>query len=630
MRSRRRSDSFSPFRFSHLSMISITFWSLLSILSWTLVDASIQIYRYEQVIFLSNTDFYESLYRQRNFDDDGGLFSVTGKFSVAEFFSDSDLKVNNGTLNNSTGKSSNSYVDFEDSDCLIKPFPEETAVLFVPFEIAWDSQCKSYSDIIKRNNWTTDDTFLFDGDEIYEDETNSSKSDQNVTAVKFKKRSQKRELQADNNNLEYSTINNIPRVIVFTSINYGDPGVREPFMGEKAILKKSVPYLSLIKHSDMSALRRIGVENKNSMNISLSFTSDVGPYRKFLRKPLWIAWSIIFGMIYGLLALTSGYFMLRFFCIGKGTFEISLGNPNTFILPAIAYCSIMSLIILELDPYSIREEKLSVFGYSVIINLNFLILCLCYIILLVSWIKVSKDKVGFGTNFSVWFHHILPIAHKLLYITTLLTVATFVIDIIYDPYLVSGFDSMIIIPSLIWQVFVIVIVNLGYLLFAGFMILSLLDQRQRQETAQDFLTILSTFALLFALQNPILTSHFPTTTPRGMPLPNITDEPTPEQIAEDERRNSAAYTIRTPVVQPPSPAFIPKVVVKQPQLINSFEEEHHFDVGDANKLEEANEEKGLLVVAGESHCGKGKQMEVSCVDGVSGGGSSGFNDISLE
>ncbi|CAG8757443.1 6970_t:CDS:2, partial [Funneliformis caledonium] len=278
-------------------------------------------------------------------------------------------------------------------------------------------------------------------------------------------------------------------------------------------------------------------------------------------------------------------------------------NPNMYSLPGIAFSSLVSLIII-VDPDNVREW-LSLVGFTFITELNYLILGLLYVKLQYSWARAAGEITLFDTRLSPTIRISIHIHRHILYLNISLILATFIFRVLEQTN--SNIQDMFI-PSIMWEIIFIVLMNVGFL-FGIFMILALATDREvKQKIGESlvfkfsnkadrskaikvfvimmilmfsfsFLTIsnvlvsslsptvsnfwksrvtsdtsisLSMISILFLLRskscsrylvNP--SSSLLTTRPSSRSL-----GPTPKQLADDERRNSAAYTTRTAVVRP--------------------------------------------------------------------------------
>jgi hypothetical protein len=115
-------------------------------------------------------------------------------------------------------------------------------------------------------------------------------------------------------------------IIIFTSTNDGDPGIREKYFGNIDILSKSISKLVLIRMSDATQISDL------MPKISfVEFYSDSGPWIKLLQSKGLEIWTILFGFFY------SSIIVLAFlsFILAIKNYKFELTNPRLWLFIAI-------------------------------------------------------------------------------------------------------------------------------------------------------------------------------------------------------------------------------------------------------------------------------------------------------
>ncbi|RIA80627.1 hypothetical protein C1645_810371 [Glomus cerebriforme] len=499
--------------------------------------------------------------------------------------------------------------DFSVAPCTLKPIPIGIALLVIPFGNVNGDHCNTFSDLILRNKWITQDLILPDnfqnglpeGTTILPNGTYSISQNNSPTKRTFSKRN---ELFINRNQINNKVLvrkrgeitSGIPQVILLTSLNNGDPGFKEPFAVDHNLFKDFKVGVTLLLRNDM-----LHLETLISTIDHVSITSDVGPWMRLIHSQDLLTWTINWGVTFGAIFVFTIYAIICFL----NSWDFVPNNPNMYILPGIAFSSLASLIVLTVDPDNIRE-RFSLVGFTFFTELNYLILILLYVMLQYSWVRAAREITLFDTHLSSTVRISTRVHYHVLYLNILLILTTFIFRILEQT---NSNIQNIFIPSIIWEIIFIALMNIGFLSFGIFMILALATDREvkqkigeslvfkfsnkadKEKAAKvfiimiilmfsfSFLTIsnifvsslsptvsnfwksriikdtsisLSMISILFLLRlksfsrylvNP--SSSLLTTRPSSRSL-----IPTPEQIAEDEMRNSAAYTRRTAVIRP--------------------------------------------------------------------------------
>ncbi|RIA92166.1 hypothetical protein C1645_874958 [Glomus cerebriforme] len=276
-----------------------------------------------------------------SFDDS---YSLTGSLVIGEFLDP---------------KTSSSCTLYHPST---PKYVKDITVLLIRFDEALTNYgCSSYADVIQRNEWLQ----------------------HNFTT----------QTTSETTNETNDSLSNLPMVIIFTSMNDGDPGIREKYYGNVDILSKSESKLALIRVSDAKEISYL--KPKTSF---INFTSDSGPWINLLKSKDWKIWSILFGIFY------SSMIILAFssFILAINQYKFDLTNLRLWLFIAILSYSFILLVIFEYDPWSIRYNYLSELNYEIIVMTAYYILCLCYAIFLFPWIKATRNLTEV-VNYNIGF-----------------------------------------------------------------------------------------------------------------------------------------------------------------------------------------------------------------------------------
>ncbi|CAB4478940.1 unnamed protein product [Rhizophagus irregularis] len=588
-----------PFSSKKISICNLIFSFLLLFGNYYInyVDAKLLLYDKEnnEIDSLKNFDlsFLKNSDKNNYYNND---VIIRGKIEFAKFI-ERDQNESDGLLF---------------APCTLNPILIGVALLVIPFgSVNGTQSCDTLSDLILRNKWITQDSILPDnfqnglpeGTTILPNGTYSIPQN-NPSLLSTKTFSKRNEHFINRNEMNNKIImrkrgestSGVPQVILFTSMNNGDPGIKEPFAVDRDLFKDFKVGVTLLLRNDM-----LHLESLTSTIDNVVITSDVGPWMRLINSQDLLAWTINWGVTFGAIFAFTIYSIICFLDL----WDFVLNNPNMYILPGIAFSSLASLIILVVDPDNVRE-RFSLVGFTIFSELNYLILCLLYVILLFSWVRAAREITLFDIRLSSVVRISTRIYRHVLYLNILLILITFIIRILERTNLNIG---NIFIPSIIWEIIFIALMNIGFLSFGIFMILALATDREvkqkigeslvfkfsnkadkekaikvfiimtifmvsfsfltisnvfvsslsptvsnfwKSRTTKDTSTSLSMISMLFLLRSKSFSrylvnpsSSLLTTRPSSRSL-----IPTPEQIAEDERRNSAAYTIRTAVVRP--------------------------------------------------------------------------------
>ncbi|CAG8453028.1 22335_t:CDS:2 [Dentiscutata erythropus] len=252
-----------------------------------------------------------------------------------------------------------------DDPCTLRPIPVGIDLLVVPFDVIQRFGCNFIDDFISRNIWITNgimppsgsnQSILPDGSTILPNGTiaysannvdvkrrneNNGQCKYFISKSSYERRSinhnslqnQKR-VNIHKRDVSFNINDLLPKVIAFTSLNGGDPGVKEPIHNRDLLRNASVG-LTLLRKDDTTLIQSLYANIDH-----IKITSNISPWVFLLQSSSWAAWSIVWR------------------------------NLNIVILPAISFCSLASSIILQIDPNGIREDRLSITSYKFIIGLR--------------------------------------------------------------------------------------------------------------------------------------------------------------------------------------------------------------------------------------------------------------------
>ncbi|CAG8485845.1 5064_t:CDS:2 [Cetraspora pellucida] len=483
---------------------------------------------------------------------------IKGKLAIAKF---NIITIDNNFTNN------------DDDPCTLKPIPVGIDLLVVPFDVVQRFGCNFIDDFISRNIWITNGIMSPSGSNQFSPPNGSTilpngtisyptnnvdvkKRNENNEQCKYydqqqsincnSLQNQKRDIHK--RDVSFNINNLLPKVIAFTSLNGGDPGVKEPIYNRDLLRNVSIG-LTLLRKKDATLIQSL---NANIDHIQI--TSNKGPWILLLQSNSWIVWSIVWGIIYCFISITTCAIMYNIF----GSWDSK--NINIIILPAISFCSLASALILQIDPNGVREDRLSITNYKLIIGLRFTSLCMFYIILQFFWIKATKEIIRYDT-------HLLPHIRILSNVQRLVLVFSIII-ILISTFLktlnpIPTNSRALLNSSTILETIFIVIVNLGYFLFGIVMIWGLATHREvHQRIGETLIYKFVTKALsdiFYSNAAPTISNFWKSRVakPTSMLLTNLKLDKKgskgmlhPSIDEEDERINSAAYTTRIAVVRP--------------------------------------------------------------------------------
>ncbi|CAG8519387.1 4266_t:CDS:2, partial [Gigaspora rosea] len=184
--------------------------------------------------------------------------------------------------------------------CTLKPIPVNTTILLIPFNEGLNYGCLSYADIIENNLWLqttmnrqiTNNTTVTSSlqptttvtrEPIAINTPTNSRNYESITMVEISyeteaARSNKRVIKEHikpRNTIKYLSLNNLNslnnldslnnlgnksqqiEVVIFTSMNNGDPGFEEKYVGSLQSLSKAAPALTLMRIADMSNVQTL-------------------------------------------------------------------------------------------------------------------------------------------------------------------------------------------------------------------------------------------------------------------------------------------------------------------------------------------------------------------------------------
>ncbi|CAG8462695.1 31175_t:CDS:2 [Gigaspora margarita] len=506
-------------RLFHIIIYHRTHLFLLCFLTFTSLDpvnATLLLYDSSNIELasLSNTDFpfLDSLNNKplSNYYKSGVV--IEGKLEIAKF-----------------------KVITNDDPCTLRPIPVGIDLLVVPFDMIQRFGCNFIDDFISRNAWITNgiispsgndqssslpdgSTILPNGTITYSandvgvkrrNENNgqykyfiSKSSYDQRRSIHYNSLQNQKRVNIHKSDISFNINDLLPKVIAFTSLNGGDPGVKEPIYNRDLLRNASVG-LTLLRKDDMTLIQSL---NANIDHIKI--TSNISPWTLLLQSNLWAAWSTIWT----------------------------------------------SSIISQIDPNGIREDRLSITSYKLIIGLR---------------VKATKEITRYDTHLLTFIRIISNVQRLILYSSILIILISTFLKILNKP-------SQLLNSSVILEITFIVIINLGYLIFGIIMVWGLATSREVHQRIGETLTYkfankgdmwkagritedLSTFITLSSFLFLLRIRKFSwfLVRPTSILLTNLKPDKKdgkgllyPSVDEEDERINSAAYTTRIAVIRP--------------------------------------------------------------------------------
>ncbi|KAF0432785.1 hypothetical protein F8M41_005163 [Gigaspora margarita] len=472
-------------RLFHIIIYHRTHLFLLCFLTFTSLDpvnATLLLYDSSNIELasLSNTDFpfLDSLNDKplSNYYKSGVV--IEGKLEIAKF-----------------------KVITNDDPCTLRPIPVGIDLLVVPFDMIQRFGCNFIDDFISRNAWITNgiispsgsdqSSSLPDGSTILPNGTIAysandvgvkrrienngqykyfiSKSYDQRRSIHCNSLQNQKRVNIHKRDISFNINDLLPKVIAFTSLNGGDPGVKEPIYNRDLLRNASVG-LTLLRKDDMTLIQSL---NANIDHIKI--TSNISPWTLLLQSNLWAAWSTVWSIIYSVIFVTTCIIMYYIF----GSWHPR--NLNIVILPTISFCSLASSIILQIDPNGIREDRLSITSYKLIIGLRFALLCIFYIMIQFLWVKATKEITRYDTHLLTFIRIISNVQRLILYSSILIILISTFLKILNKP-------SQLLNSSVILEITFIVIINLGYLIFGIIMVWGLATSREVHQRIGETLT----------------------------------------------------------------------------------------------------------------------------------------------
>nr|CAG8435125.1 12372_t:CDS:2 [Entrophospora candida] len=133
-----------------------------------------------------------------------------------------------------------------------------------------------------------------------------------------------------------------PQMILFSSTNGGDPGIKELFSGNRETLKMSVPILSLLKLEDVITLQGI-LDRIDHVVV----TPESGPWVKILSGTEWLVWSVIISSLFIGIVFLALYYLVK------------------------TYQDIVAFIIVTVDPDDIYEDRISLSDFKKVLGISY-------------------------------------------------------------------------------------------------------------------------------------------------------------------------------------------------------------------------------------------------------------------
>ncbi|CAJ0823790.1 4718_t:CDS:2 [Entrophospora sp. SA101] len=133
-----------------------------------------------------------------------------------------------------------------------------------------------------------------------------------------------------------------PQMILFSSTNGGDPGIKELFSGDRETLKMSMPILSLLKLEDVITLQ--GILDKIDHVV---VTPESGPWVKILSDTEWLVWSVIISSLFIGIVFLAVYYLVK------------------------TYQDLVAFIIVTVDPDDIYEDRISLSDFKKLLGISY-------------------------------------------------------------------------------------------------------------------------------------------------------------------------------------------------------------------------------------------------------------------
>ncbi|KAK9729540.1 hypothetical protein K7432_000221 [Basidiobolus ranarum] len=219
--------------------------------------------------------------------------------------------------------------------CFLEDYPVNSSIFLVPFSTAQQFGCETYADVIHMNRWT--------------------------------------------NQSEYT--NHIPRVVVFTSMNGGTPGIGEYLAGSIQVLSSALPSLTLVTPESMDMLVR-----ELQPGCYAQITEDPGPWARLKDSKQLLCYTIIVNLLFGILILVSARGLFRVFTTLSDRWMT--GNARFYVYPGIMWISLFNIIMMDIDPFELKESSFSTPIRSLLVLGGYFGMCCTYAVILNSWIKL--------------------------------------------------------------------------------------------------------------------------------------------------------------------------------------------------------------------------------------------------
>ncbi|CAG8569370.1 20213_t:CDS:2 [Gigaspora margarita] len=200
------------------------------------------------------------------------LYNISNEF--IESYSTVDLTLVNTSPINGTITLASFSNNESLPPCTLKPIHVNTTILLIPFNEGLDYGCLSYADIIENNLWLQtmnrqinnnasvtsplQSTTTLNSDSTVTREPiaiNTPTKTRNYGSITMVEISYETEAARSNKRVFKEHIK--PQVVIFTSMNNGDPGFEEKYVGNLQSLSKAAPALTLMRIADMSNVQNL-------------------------------------------------------------------------------------------------------------------------------------------------------------------------------------------------------------------------------------------------------------------------------------------------------------------------------------------------------------------------------------
>ncbi|CAG8620961.1 13384_t:CDS:1, partial [Funneliformis caledonium] len=266
-----------------------------------------------------------------------------------------------------------------------------------------------------------------------------------------------------------TTFKFIPKVIVFTSMNEGEPGIKEFYSGDRDVLEKSIPGLTLLKYEDIYELKEINTEIARA-----KITSGKSKWDDLVTSPSWITWSVIMSIIYVIIIIVSTFLLVNHF----KQFGFIVRNIKIYCYPGITFVCIMGIIKLTIDP--IHEAAIDLFACALINHSKDLILFIIFTILEIQWKKAASIICQTHQHYSKHASNLSKIYSYILSFCIMMFISGFLVKTLSFLNTATTWFKIVIKLSFTLEYVSIGLVGIEFILFGSYIFTALRKKVQRQ------------------------------------------------------------------------------------------------------------------------------------------------------